>query len=126
MSGRWVGVLMVALVMSGCGVSREPAEWARVEAVRPARAGEVAGARAALREQAAAWGRLESLLRQRELGGIAVEEKFVMLVSRTAALARRQSELAEAEAGEAEAGMNAEVLGELRELWVEAAGYLNR
>ena len=118
--------VLACLLLAGCGVPRAALEQARVGAVvTKGVPTDETGVREALRRQAPRWEAFAQTLRQRELGGVLwVEEGFVDLVERTAALARRQVELMDA--GEDQAELNRAVLTEMAGLWEEARRYLGQ
>ena len=124
---RWVGcgALLAAAALVGCGVPRAAGDLAAAEASRAAMADDDPAVRDELRHQAAAWESLAALVRRPELGGIwFVDDAYIDLVERAAAIARRQRDLADR--GADDPAKTQRVAEKLRRLWPKAAAGLGR
>ena len=119
----WVAGLLAA-ALAGCGVPREAAVLAHEAAIAAPASAETQDVRAALLAQQSQWSRLETLAGQQEFGGIwGIDPQFQTLVSRTAALARRQAALIEQ--GQDDPAKNAAALKQFQILWADADRCLN-
>jgi hypothetical protein len=117
---------LAALTLAGCGVPREAASLAHAAAAasQPADAADPAVIRTALLAQRQQWNQLEMLVYEQEFLGVwGVDDRFRTLVSRTAALARRQAQLIEQQ--QDDPAQNAAAIRALETLWRDADRYLN-
>ena len=117
-------VLVMVMVLAGCGVGPEAARLAQREAALTAVPADDAQVRAALIAQADAWGALAVMLEHRHVGGMPVGSDFRVLVGDVALLARRQRALIES--GEDDPEINRELLARLGRMWRSAADYLKK
>lgn len=116
----WVAL---PLLLAACGVPQSVVDVAKQEATasatQPAEDGKLSDA---LDRQASRWQEFSAGLRKREFLGVwPPDEKFVLLVDQTAALAKRQAELAKT--GESSADQNREALKQFHQLWQKVDGY---
>jgi len=119
---QWGALFVIFLLLASCGVPRTTADLARSAAAATMPADPQA-VRAALRQQSAQWDQLAGGLRQAEPGGILfVDARFIALIERTAAAARCQVALMDAEQDDPQ--KNAQLLREFQALWKQAADYL--
>lgn len=119
----WVAL---PLLLAACGVPHSVVEVARQEAAasaaQPADDGQLI---AAVERQAQRWQELSDGLRKREFLGVwPPDDKFVQLVDQTAALARRQAQLAQT--GEATAEQNRAALNQFHILWISVHNYFGK
>jgi hypothetical protein len=116
-------VVLVAVLLAGCGVPREAGRVAGREA---ALLGSVASdddtVRQALVGQADAWDSMAAMVQRHEAFGVTVGADFVALVEQTADLARRQRELIEQ--GKDDPAANRQALEQMRKLWADVQRYL--
>jgi len=121
---RWLAAVLVCAGLAGCGVPRTALEMAKAQAAAkmPASDDEV---RARLRQEAADWATLAGLLKKSELGGIGwVDQGFVDLVERTAAVAQREADLIRQ--GQDDPARNRAVWTEFTKQWGQVCGYLGK
>jgi hypothetical protein len=120
---KTVTALLILALLTGCGVPREAATFSAQHATASLPVDD-ALIRATLTHEAADWTHLAALLLEREAGGITdVDRKFTALVTRTAALARRQRDLIAA--GQDNPDANRAALLQLHQLWQTADAYLS-
>ncbi len=115
--------LALPLLLAACGVPQSVVQVAKQEAAasatQPADDTELA---VALERQADRWQALSEGLRKREFLGVwPPDEKFVLLVDQTAAIAKRQAELAKV--GQSTADQNRQTLSQFHDLWQKVDNY---
>lgn len=118
--------MALPLLLAACGVPQAVVEVAKQEATASAtQPSDDAALVTAVDRQAERWQALSDGLRKREFLGVwPPDEKFTLLVDQTAALAKRQAELAKT--GEATPEQNRAALKQMHELWDKVDRYFGK